>query len=85
MSDRFLIGNPIEAPQPKRRPLWSIQLPAGLADRHSVFKTYVEKSNTFLNPFWFYFESEERANDNQKQNIVTSAARSGSELKLKTE
>jgi hypothetical protein len=35
--------------------------------------------------FVFDFGSEERANNNQKQNIVTSPARSGSELKVKME
>ena len=35
---------------------------------------------------WFFIsESEEQADDHQKQNPVTSSARGGSDLKLKTE
>jgi hypothetical protein len=51
-------------------------------DKQLIFRALWHASKPFC---FLIFVSEEQASKNQKQNTVTLPARSGSELKLKTE
>jgi hypothetical protein len=87
MSDRFVIGKPIETTSPKRRlsgPSSSRQAwPIAGGSAQLIFKTFRHVSN----PFWFViFVSEERASEIIESKLQSPfSERSGGALKLKTE